>query len=262
MTGGARDPEDGTASGAVGRDLVWDGILNVRDLGGHPTEDGRETRFGQIVRADNIRRLSEEGFRALADYGIRTIIDLRTDEELESDPPVDVPVEVLHVPFMDDNEKMFREADEAASGAPDAAAATREVYLIFVEQSRPLIAEVFRQIVEAPEGGIVVHCMGGKDRTGITVAFLLRIAGVGLDEIGADYAVSEERLRPRHEQWFAAAKDEVELERLKRIAATPAESMVGLVQEIERRYGSVEDFLRAGGAPDDVGDRVRARLLG
>lgn len=243
------------------RDLVWDGILNVRDLGGHPTEDGRETKFGRIVRADNIRRLSDDGWRALADYGIRTIVDLRTDEELASDPPVDVPVDVAHVPFMDDNEEMFREADEAASKAPDAATATRDVYLIFLEASRPLVGQVFRTIVEAPDGGVVVHCMGGKDRTGVTVAFLLRMAGVGLEEIGADYALSEERLRPRHELWFAEARDEVELERLKRIAATPAAAMVGVIEEIERRYGSVEDFLRAGGAPEDVGDRIRARLL-
>jgi protein-tyrosine phosphatase len=243
------------------RHLVWDGTLNVRDLGGHPTRDGRETRFHRIVRADNIRRLSDDGWRALAEYGIHTIIDLRTDEELADDPPVDVPVEVLHVPFMDDNEKMFRRADKAAAKARDVATATRDVYLIFLEQSRRLVAEVFRRIVEAPEGGVVVHCMGGKDRTGLTVAFLLRIAGVGLEEIGADYAVSEERLRPRHDRWFAAARDEAELERLKRIAATPAPAIIGVIENIEGRYGSIESFLRAGGSPEDVGDRVRARLL-
>jgi protein-tyrosine phosphatase len=244
------------------RDLVWDGILNVRDLGGHPTLDGHETRFGRIVRADNIRRLSDEGLRALADYDIHRIIDLRTDEELAADPRLDVPVEVFHVPFMDDNEEMFLEAERAALRAPDLAAATRDVYLIFLEESRPLVAQVFRTIVEAPEGGVVVHCMGGKDRTGLTVAFLLRMAGVGLEDIGADYALSEERLRPRHERWFAAATDEAELERLKRIAATPAQAIIGVIEEIERRYGSVEGYLRAGGAPEDVGERVRARLLG
>jgi len=243
------------------RDLVWDGILNVRDLGGHQTEDGRETQFGRIVRADNIRRLSDDGWRALAEYGIRTIVDLRTEEELAADPPAETPVEVVHASFMVDDETMFAEADEAAERAPDVAAATRDVYLIFVERSRPLVADVFRAIVEAPDGGVVVHCMGGKDRTGVTVAFLLRMAGVGLDEIAADYALSEERLRPRHEQWFAAATDDAELERLKRIAATPAQAISGMIEELERRYGGVADFLQAGGAPADVDERVRARLL-
>jgi protein-tyrosine phosphatase len=88
------------------------------------------------------------------------------------------------------------------------------------------------------------------------------LAGVGSEEIAADYALSEERLRTRHEQWFADAADEAELERLHRIAATPAESMVGVLEELERRYGSVEGYLRAGGAREGIGERVRERLTG
>jgi protein tyrosine/serine phosphatase len=243
------------------RDLVWDGILNVRDLGGHPTADGRETKFGRIVRADNIRRLTDEGWRSLVDYGIRTIVDLRTDEELDADPPAELPVDVVHVPFMDDDPLMFDRAEKVSNEAPDVAIATRDVYLIFIEGSHEKIASVMRAIVDAPEGGVVVHCAGGKDRTGLTVAFLLRIAGVGLEEIAADYALSEERLKPRHAEWLAATTDEKELERLKRVMQTPAVSMIGVLEELERRHGSIEAFLREGGAPDDIGERVRARLL-
>jgi protein tyrosine/serine phosphatase len=243
------------------RDLVWDGILNVRDLGGHPTEDGRETQFGRIVRADNIRRLTDEGWKALVDYGIRTVVDLRTEEELDADPPAELPVDVLHVPFMDDDPLMFDRAEKVSLAAADVAHATRDVYLIFIEGSHDKIVNVIRTIANAPEGGVVVHCAGGKDRTGLTVAFLLRMAGVGLEEIAADYALSEERLKPRHEQWLAETTDEKELERLKRVIQTPAASMVGVLEELERRHGSVEGFLREGGAPDDIGERVRARLL-
>ena len=104
--------------------------------------------------------------------------------------------------------------------------------------------------------------MGGKDRTGLATALLLRMSGVGIEEIAADYAVSEERLRTRHDAWLAEAESEAERERLRRIYATPAESMVGVLDELERRYGSVEGYLRAGGAPADIGERVRARLRG
>jgi protein-tyrosine phosphatase len=246
---------------AVARDLVWDGILNVRDLGGHPTEDGRETKVGRIVRADNIRRLSDEGWRSLVDYGIRTVIDLRTEEELDADPPAELPVDVLHVPFMDDDPMMFDHAEKVSLAAPDVATATRDVYLIFIEGSHDKIVRVIEAVVDAPEGGVVVHCAGGKDRTGLTVAFLLRIAGVPIDEIAADYALSEERLRPRHEAWLAETTDEQELERLKRIMQTPAPAMVGVLEELERRYGSIEGFLQAGGASPEIGERVRARLL-
>jgi protein-tyrosine phosphatase len=244
------------------RDLVWDGLLNVRDLGGHPTEDGGETRFERVVRADTVRRLSNEGWRALRDYGIRTIVDLRTDGELQADPPAELPVEAVHVPFLEEDEEVFREVEEAAAAAPDQAASTRAVYLIFLERFRSNVAAAITAIAEAPAGGVVVHCMGGKDRTGLATALLLRLSGVGIDDIAADYALSEQRLKPRHDAWIAEAETEAERERLRRIIATPAESMVGVLEELERRYGTVEDYLRAGGAPADIGERVRARLRG
>jgi protein-tyrosine phosphatase len=194
------------------------------------------------------------------DYGIRTIVDLRSDEELEADPPAELPVEAVHVPFLEDREDVWTQVEAASIRAADHTEAVREVYLIFLEHFRPNVAAAVRAVVDAPEGGVVVHCMGGKDRTGLTTAFLLRLAGVGIEDIAADYALSEERLRSRHERWFAEAADEVELERLHRIAATPAASMVAVLEELERRHGSIEGFLRSGGAPDDIRERVRARL--
>jgi protein-tyrosine phosphatase len=44
--------------------LHWEGCLNVRDLGGLLTEDGRRTRAGVVVRSDNIRVLTDEGWRS------------------------------------------------------------------------------------------------------------------------------------------------------------------------------------------------------
>ena len=246
------------------RDLLWDGLLNVRDLGGHPTEDGDETRYDSIIRADSVRQLSDQGWAALVDYGVKTIIDLRANEELEADPPAELPVEVLHIPFFETDTSEWKEIeaelDSAARAAPDVPSATREVYLIFLEHFGGNVAAAIRAIANAPEGGVVIHCAGGKDRTGLLTAFLLHVAGVGIEEIAADYALSEERLRPRHEQWFAEAESEEELERLQRVAQTPAESIEGVFAELARRHGSVEGYLRDAGLTDDELDRARARL--
>jgi protein-tyrosine phosphatase len=246
------------------RDLVWDGLLNARDLGGHPTEDGEETRFGSIVRADSVRQLSDEGWRALVDYGVKTVVDLRADEELEADPPAELPVEVLHVPFLDTDRSNWQQVEDeleaAVKAAPDVAGATRDVYLIFLEHFAQNVAAAIRAVADAPEGGVVIHCAGGKDRTGLLTAFLLHLAGVGLDEIAEDYALSEERLRSRHERWIAEARSEEERERLQRLAQTPVDSMRGVFEELERRYGSVENYLRQAGLTDDELARARARL--
>ncbi|HKB19482.1 MAG TPA: tyrosine-protein phosphatase [Gaiellaceae bacterium] len=248
------------------RDLLWDGLLNVRDLGGHPTEDGGETKFDSIIRADSVRQLSGAGWAALVDYGVKTIVDLRTNDELAADPPTELPVEVRHIPFFETDTEDWKEVESkleaAARTARDVPTATREVYLIFLEHFGRNVAEAIRAIANAPEGGVVIHCAGGKDRTGLLTALLLHIAGVGIDEIAADYALSEERLRPRHEQWFAEAETEEERERLKRFSQTPAESIRGVFEELERRHGSVEGYLRQAGLTEDELDRAKARLRG
>ncbi len=248
------------------RELAWDGCLNVRDLGGHPTRGGGETRYGAIVRADSVRTLTEAGWESLVDYGIRTVLDLRGDHEREDDPPAEVPVEVVHVPFMEASEREWEEIgpeiEAASAAAPDVTTSTRDVYLIFLERFKANVAAAMRAVAHARDGGIVVHCVGGKDRTGLLVAFLLHVAGVETEDIAADYALSEERLRPRHEVWFAAADTEEELERLRRIARTPPESMVGVFAELERRYGSVEGYLRSTGVSDEELALVARRLRG
>jgi protein-tyrosine phosphatase len=246
------------------RDLTWDGCLNVRDLGGHRTEDGGETQYGAVVRADSVRQLTDEGWQALVDYGVRTVVDLRADEELAEDAPAELPVEVLHVPFMESDEREWHEIEseiEAASkAAPDVATATRDVYLVFLEHFKKKVVAGIKAVAQAPEGGVVVHCAGGKDRTGLLVAFLLHLAGVDTEQIAADYALSEERLRPRHDSWIAAAETAEERERLERITQTPAASIVGVFDELERRYGSVEGYLKDAGATDEDLALARARL--
>jgi protein-tyrosine phosphatase len=244
------------------RDLTWDGCLNVRDLGGHPTEDGWETRFGSVVRADDVGQLSDEGWKALVAYGIRTVIDLRGDHEREDDPPGDLPVEVLHIPFMEASDAEWEEVAEELERLDElpVADATREAYLIFLEHFRSKVAAAVRAFAEAQEGGVVIHCVGGKDRTGLLTALLLHLAGVPTDEIAADYALSEERLRPRHDAWLAAAETEAERKRVERITHTPPEVIIGVFRELEGRYGSVEAFLRGAGAKDEELALARTRL--
>ena len=243
-------------------DLDWDGCLNVRDLGGHPTSDGGETRFGAIVRADSVRQLTGGGWKAAVDYGVRTVVDLRMDQELQADPPAELPVDVVHAPFFAQNEEVFVEVEAAVERAPDYATATRDVYLVFLEHFGKNVAAAISAVARAPDGVVVVHCMGGKDRTGLVVAFLLELAGVSREEIAADYAQSQERLQPRHDLWIAEAGTEAERERLRRLLAAPAPAMRGVLDALEERYGGVEAFLRAAGLSEEDVELARGRLRG
>jgi protein-tyrosine phosphatase len=248
----------------MSRDLTWDGCLNVRDLGGHSTEGGGETRFGSIVRADSVGQLSPEGWEALVAYGIRTVIDLRGDHEREDDPPGELPVRVLNLPFFEASDEEWEEIAEDLERLDElpVADATREAYLIFLERFKPNIGRAVRAVAEAPDGGVVVHCVGGKDRTGLLTALLLHLSGVPTDEIAADYALSEQRLRPRHDRWLDAAETEAERRQIERIAQTPPRVIIGVFDELERRYGSIEGYLRTAGVTEPDLTRACSRLRG
>jgi protein-tyrosine phosphatase len=245
------------------RTLAWDGCLNVRDLGGYATEDGGQTRFGAIVRADSVRDLNAAGWRSLVDYGITRIVDLRQHSELEADPPMDVPVEVVHVPlFPEPGSPQWAELEAVVDTAGDPVATTRGVYLECLERFRGEMALALTAVARAGDGGVVVHCRAGKDRTGLVSAVLLRLAGVSLDDVGADYALTEENLRAVWSEWVELAEDEDERERRRRLLATPAAAMVSVLTELEARYGTVRAYASAGAVSDRDLDRLVDRLRG
>ena len=245
------------------RVLRWANCLNVRDLGGHPTDEGGETRFGAVVRADSVASLTDEGWRQALDYGVRTVIDLRMQAERDADPPREVPIESLHLPaFGDWDESMDAEIEAVASTQNDTPSRTAAVYLEFLERFRPNFARAVSAVANAPDGAVIVHCAGGKDRTGLVAALLLRLAGVGIDAIAEDYSLSELHLAPRLEKWLAETADEEERERLREFSRTPAPSMQRVLAELEQRYGSVAAYLEAGGASSEDVERARSRLRG
>ena len=243
------------------RRLDWEGCLNVRDLGGHPTEDGGETRTGVVVRADSVRRLTEAGWQSLVDYGIRRILDLRLESELDEDPPGDLPVEVVHVSFLEDVpvERQI-EIFQRWIDAPDDVTATRDGYLEMLETYRGNVAAAISAVAGAPAGGVLVHCMGGKDRTGLVAALLLRLAGVSVADIAADYGLSAENIKPLWQVWVEGAGDENERELRRRLSASPAEAMAQVLETLERERGSVRQYLLDAGASEQELDDVIARL--
>jgi protein-tyrosine phosphatase len=241
--------------------LAWDGLLNVRDLGGHATEDGGETRRGAVVRADSVRRMSDAGWTQLLDFGIRTVVDLRCDEELATDPPVDLPVEVVHVPLLPWFDSLeWEELDELVLAAPDHTAAQTASYLAFLARYPTRFAAAVAAVAEAAPGGVLVHCRAGKDRTGLVAALLLRLAGVGVETIAEDYALSAANLGHVLTDWIAAGADDRQRELRTRVSASPRSAMVAVLGELEERHGDVRSYLLAAGASPAALQRARSRL--
>ena len=242
------------ATGGSGiRQLEWEGCLNVRDLGGDPAANGRETRWGAVVRSDNLSPLTEAGRSALRDHGIKSIIDLRMPEEAEQLPnpfagPGDHGIAYTNVSFINPD---VPPPEEFTTLAHD--------YAGMLDRFQPEVSEIMRTIARAPEGSVLVHCHAGKDRTGLVCALLLELAGVDRETISADYALSEEYLRPLREEELPDEPGEREKELSK--YSPRAEVMVEVLERLDQEYGGAEQYLlRAGLAPQDIA-RLRERLL-
>jgi protein tyrosine/serine phosphatase len=247
---------------AADRYLAWDGCHNIRDLGGLPTAGGSRIRRGALIRADNLCRLSSAGQASLVAHGVRTIVDLRATEELAraSHPfapngSTPGPLTYIHIP-------VFDESDLATIAELDVASSVYDVYLVIVDRCGAQIASALRAIAHAEDGGVLIHCHVGKDRTGLVTALSLATAGVPDEEIVADYALSDRYLKSLYEEILAHhADDPVVYERLVKQQSSHPETMLRTLAYLDAQYEGVEGYLHGVGLADDDLERLRSRLL-
>lgn len=174
----------------AGRELSWDGCVNVRDLGGLG-----QVRPGAVVRMEAPTRLSEAGWAAALAYGVRTVLDLRDAGEGDPDrvprpagiTTVRVALDPVGTPFYEHWTKIDN------LGSP--------LYYpaMLAEHPGPVIAAV-RAIATATPGCVAFHCAGGKDRTGLLALVLLTLAGAAPEEIIADYLLTYDRMKQRYDE--------------------------------------------------------------
>lgn len=63
-----------------------DGVVNMRDLGGRTTADGRTVRSCVVLRSDNLADLTPTSAAYLLNhYRLSDVVDLRTNREHASD---------------------------------------------------------------------------------------------------------------------------------------------------------------------------------
>ncbi len=219
------------------RHLDWDGCFNVRDLGGLPTTDGRTTRWGALVRADSLSSLTERGWEQLQAHGIRTVIDLRNEDECGEDAaPRPASVGTIRISL---DETADREFWDDWENGPQFA--TPVYYRPHLDRFPEKSAEVVATIASARAGGVAFHCAGGRDRSGQIAILVLALLAVAAEEIVADYLLSHERLPAM----YAARGEEDQTPMLE---AFLRERGTSAAAEIERLVAEdLEAILGAGG---------------
>ena len=164
------------------------GVSNFRDLGGWRTADGRRVRENMIFRSAGLRssskstgsflrrtvvlgdrRVTADGIAALRDdFGIRTDLELRTPQETAG----------MTGTLLGTNVN-WRCISFAAYDFIDNSVRGREPF-----------AKIFEIFTKKENYPVLMHCSGGRDRTG-TLAFLLNgLLGVGEDDLCRDWETS------------------------------------------------------------------------
>jgi protein-tyrosine phosphatase len=169
------------------RTLHADGLFNGRDLGGLPLQGGGSTPTRRVFRSESVDRLTADGWQALHDAGIRTIVDLRAPSETAKDSgprPDWLTTVVIDHDGLDDAPSFWSAYWETGL------VGTPLYYGPHLDELPERTGSALRAIARAEPGGVLFHCAGGRDRTGIIALALLTIAGVEPESIVADYLVT------------------------------------------------------------------------
>jgi protein-tyrosine phosphatase len=233
--------------------LAIDGLINLRDLGGLPTASGAPTLPGRLLRSESPHTLSESGLRELLDHGIGTVVDLRTASEREQRPSplAEAGVHTSHAPIFTDDEDY-----------PDHLATAAEVYCWWLRERRTGVAAAMRAVADAPSAPILVHCHAGKDRTGVVVGLVLRLAGVDIDDIADDYAISGVQLAEMlARDRVTAVERGMDAVRVERLFTVRREAMVQTMECVDSDHGGAAALMRSIGLDDTRIERLTNLLL-
>ena len=240
------------------RHYPFAGCFNFRELGGYPAADGRQLRWGRYFRAGRQDRMTKADLEQLAQLGIRSQIDLRGTQEIRVQgvgPLQATGAAYHHVPVIPEGGSATLSnlvGDSHISGKRYLA------YLAFGPNTWQRLFSIFADPEQHP---VLVHCTAGKDRTGVTTAFLLSVLGVDRSIIEADYGLTN---RDRERQVdFLETEGGLSLSREELLFHTgvPERAMGDFIDQLTDRHGSVTAYLRSIGIDDGIQAAVRRNFL-
>jgi protein-tyrosine phosphatase len=236
-------------------------VHNFRDLGGYPTATGQVTKWRTLFRADGLYRLTPQDAQTVIDLGVRTVIDLRTQKEVRDRgtfPTKQFPVNFHHLPIID---ATWNDGDTPE--IEDVVEFLVWAYREMLDHASEKFADAIKLIAAQDVLPAVFHCAAGKDRTGILAAFILSILGVPDEIISADYGKTVEGMQ-RLIEWAKVKQPELAdayANMPARFAASDPRAMTVILNDLNLKHGSVQNYLREIGVDEKTFTALRADLL-
>ncbi len=237
------------------------GVTNLRDIGGYPAGNRSLTRWKTVLRSGTMHGLNLEAAHILRAYNVRTVIDLRRPTEIQTDPQPD-----LGSPASGFNcRNISLLTDEIEQARRDHNLLLPDIYQWILDRARNEVGEAISSLAEPGALPAIVRCTAGKDRTGVIIALLLRIAGVPDDTIVYDYALSQKSMETDEFITFQRAHilargSDWDYYR-NNFLISPAEFMRQTLAYIDSEYGSSCGYLQQAGVDITTMNYLRQALI-
>ncbi len=266
-----------TSAFIPGSSLGLSSVPNLRDLGGYRTAGGHVVRRGLVFRSDQLHRLAAGDLAAISALGIRSVVDLRMDEERIARPSelpagalattLDVLADSVQAGGDPIGALFTRPAEaNAALAGGRVHAVFEEIYRSFVTMpsARRAYRALFETLAVPARLPLLFHCTTGKDRTGWGAAVLLSLLGVARVDVESDYLRSNDYVPSRHQSTMdALVRAGADASIVSAIFAVRREYLAAAFDEVDTRFGSIEGYATEGlGLDARSVDALRAACLG
>jgi protein-tyrosine phosphatase len=260
----------------MNRHVPLSGQPNFRDLGGYASSDGRRVKWGLVYRSGELSQLSEGDVRALAELGIKTVVDLRSPEEVSARGGGRLPEGALLHAMPIASSDMFKKLlpsllrGDFSQVPPDL---LDRVNRHLVRDFSAQFGRLLRTLSDSSNRPLVFHCTQGKDRAGFGAAMVLSALGVPWETVVEDYLLSNHYRRAENDKMLAMVRslassqaggegEQTAFQRVEGLLYVKEQSLRAAHAEILERHGSVEGYLVDGlGCSRDELARLRDELL-
>ena len=228
------------------RRLFIDEIENMRDIGGYAVGNDKVVKTGKMIRSNIVINLQKSSLEKIKEMGIFTVIDLRSDKELEKQKSI----------FYNNEEFCYYHiAIEGDGRLPSKEEEILETYIEMIE-GKEQIKEFF-EILSENDGGILYYCNAGKDRTGVVTALILKLLGVDERDIEADYIASGIFLQDKLKRYA----EDMHNEQLLNIIIPKKETICNLFKYIMETYKSMEGYLNSCGITEEKISKIKNKYV-
>ena len=221
------------------RHLPMDGGYNFRDLGGYPADNGRFVKWGFIFRTDDMQHLTETDLNYLASIGVRTVVDFRSEEEVEAGADILPATTNNHIllPIFPGNMSGMQMSDINPDSFEDL---MESMYTSLCTEEKIIdqYRQLFTLLQDETKIPLSFHCSAGKDRTGVGAALFLYSLGVSEDIIMQDYLLSNQYLEGKYAALIAEHPE------FKSMGQVKTEYMKIVFDRLKADHGSVESYLK------------------